>query len=81
MPTTEPHPPRTRITLRISEHLLADARNLGIDLDAAVEAGLESAIRRAQIAGFESHAADLSTKAADRGLTEEKLEEILSNAS
>lgn len=46
MPTTEPqHTSRTRITLRISERLLAEAHEPGIDLDAAVDAGLEGAIR------------------------------------
>ena len=34
---------RKRVTLRINERLIADARNLGIDLDAAVDAGLARA--------------------------------------
>ena len=38
---------RKRIKLRISERLLADARSLCIDLNAAIDAGLEAAIRAA----------------------------------
>lgn len=82
MPTSEPlDTSRTRIKLRVCERLLADARSLGIDVDVAVEARLEAAIRAAKIDRFQSLAADLSAKAASRGLTDEKLEEIRADIS
>lgn len=74
-------PSRKRVTLRISERLLAEARSLGIDLDAAVEAGLEASIRQERIDKFQSLAAELSAMAARRGLTDEKLEEILATGA
>ena len=82
MPISEPPvTSRKRVTLRISERLIVDARTLGIDLDAAVDAGLEEAIRTARIDTFQALANELSAKTSQRGLTDEKLEEILSDVS